>query len=144
MTTNAFKPSVTIQVNLNASTVSPQNFVTIPEGTEVSFGETTPLLDATHYQSTSREYIGGLADGEEFSCTCNRVHSSPNYQATLIGLKGLTRTMKVTITDTSVSPNTSVIYMFDTVILGWNEAPPVGEIDKITFNFKISGGITLS
>lgn len=145
MTTNAFLSNLLIELNLNDSSVSPENFVTIPEVTDFpSFGETTPLEDATHFQSTSREYIGGLADGEEFTMACSRVHSSPNYQQSIIALKGLTRTMRVTETDTSVSPNTSVVYTASVVILGWSMSPGVGAKNNINFNFKITGGVTLS
>ena len=145
MTTNAFLSTITAQINLVASTVSPEQYVTLPEGSELSgFGESTPLVDVTHYQSTSREYIGGLADGDEFSVTCNRTHSSPNYQDSIIALKGLTRGMKVTETDTSVSPNTTRLYSFDVVILGYTISPPVGDKVSITYNFKISGGVTVA
>lgn len=145
MTTNAFLSNETIEINTSASTVSPETFVTIPEATDISgFGESTPLVDVTHYGSTSREYIGGLADGDEFSITCNRVHNSPNYQESLIALKGLTRTMRITETDTSVSPNTTTVYTFDVVILGWSKAPPVGENPKINFNFKVTGGVVIT
>ena len=146
MTTNAFISNELIEVNLNANGVSPLNYVTLPEGSEISgFGESTPLVDVTHYQSTSREYIGGLADGDEFSITSNRVHASPDYQnQMMVTLKGLTRGMRITETDTSVSPNTVRIYSFDVVILGWTQNAPVGDKVSITFNFKITGGITIS
>lgn len=145
MATNAFLSNETIEINTSASTVSPETFVTLPEGSDISgFGESTPLVRVTHYQSASEEYIGGLADGDEFSVSCNRVHTSPNYQDTLIGLKGLTRTMRITETNTSVSPNTTTVYTFDVVILGWTMAAPVGDKPTITFNFKITGGVALS
>lgn len=146
MATNAFLSRETIEINLNANGVSPLNYVTLPEGSEISgFGESTPLVDVTHYGSTSREYIGGLADGDEFSITCNRVHASPNYQETLMStLKGLTRGMRITETDASVSPNTSTIYTFDVVVLGYTINPPVGDRVQITFNFKITGGVTIA
>ena len=146
MATNAFLSRETIEINLNDKTVSPEVFVTLPEVLEISgFGESTPLVDVTHYGSTSREYIGGLADGDEFSIISNRVHSSPNYQETIMSdLKGLTRTMRITETDASVSPNTSTTYTFDVVILAYTINPPVGDRVQLTFNFKITGGVTIS
>lgn len=145
MTTNAFLSNITIELNTSAASVSPETFVTVPEVNDFpGFGESTPLEDVTHFQSTSREYIGGLADGDEFTMSCNRVHNSPNYQDTLIGLKGLTRKMRVTETNTSVSPNTSTVFTFDVVILGWSLAPGVGGKQGINFNFKVTGGVSLS
>lgn len=144
MTTNAFLSNLLVELNLNASSVSPQNYQTIPEVSDFpNFGETTPLEDVTHFQSTSREYIGGLADGDEFSLTCNRVHLSPSIQQQIIALQGLTRGMRITEKDTSVSPNTSVIYTCDVVVLGWSDAPGVGAKNSINLNFKITGGVTI-
>lgn len=145
MSTNAFLSNLLIEMNLNASTVSPEVFITVPEPNDFpNFGESTPLEDVTHFQSTSREYIGGLADGDEFTLSCNRVHSSPNYHDSIIALKGLTRTMRITETDTSVSPNTTRVYRCDVVVLGWSIAPGVGAKESINFNFKITGGVTIS
>lgn len=145
MTTNAMRSDITIELNLLDADVSPEQYVTLPEGSELTgFGEVTPLLDVTHYQSTSREYIGGLADGNEFTVTCNRTHDSPNYQDAVIALKGLTRGMRVTETDSSESPNTTRTYTFEVVVLGWNITPPVGDKVSISFDFKITGGITVA
>jgi len=145
MTTNAFLSNITVELNLNDSATSPENYVTIPEVNDFpSFGESTPLERVTHFQSTSEEYIGGLADGDEFTMGCNRTHASPNYQDSIIGLKGLTRGIRITETDTSVSPNTTTIYTCDVVVLGWSAAPGVGTKQGINFNFKITGGVTLS
>lgn len=142
MTTNSFLSDIQVELNLVASSVSPQNFVVVPEPNDFpNFGESTPLEDVTHFQSTSREYIGGLADGDEFTLACNRVHSSPNYQDSIVSLKGLTRTMRITETDKSVSPNTTRTYTCDVVILGWSIAPGVGTKESINFNFKITGGV---
>lgn len=145
MATNAILSNETVEINLNASTVSPQNYVTLPEVTELSgLGETKPLVDVTHYQSTSREYIGGLADGDEITITMNRVHSSPNYQDQVVAIIGATRGMRITETDTSVSPNTTRIYTFDVVILGWSNAPSVGDQVSMSMTFKITGGVTIA
>ncbi len=145
MSTNSFLSRLLIQINLNQASVSPEVFVEIPEVNDFpSFGESTPLEDVTHFQSTSREYIGGLADGDEFSMTCNRVHRSPDIQGSLIALKGLTRTLKVTERDASVSPNTTKVYRANVVILGWSLAPGVGTKQSITFNFKITGGVSIT
>lgn len=140
MTTNAYLSF--LKVELVDTTVSPNTFSELEEVTGgVTVGETNPLVDTSHFQSTSREYIAGLADGDEFSAECNAVTTSPAIQQQFIALKGETRTLRVTVTNTRVSPNVSRTYTFSAVFLGWQLAPAVGEQDKLNFNFKISGGI---
>lgn len=143
MTTNAYLSNIKVEL---VGTASPITYTELPEVMGgVQIGETLPLVDVTHLQSTSREYIGGLADGDEFSLECNRIlNASPDIQALFISLKGQTRTLRVTATNTRVSPNTTAVYTFSAVFLGWTSNPAVGEQDKITYNFKISGGVTIA
>lgn len=111
----------------------------------VTVGETAPLVDVTNFEDTSRRYIAGLADGDEFSVECNATHaSSPSVQQSWIALKGQTEHMRIINRNTRVSPNTLRYYNFDAVFLGWSLQPEIGGADKLTFNFKISGGITRS
>ena len=141
MATNAFLSN--FKFDLKDTTVSPNTYSQLEEvvsGGQV--GETTPTIDVSHLTSTSREYIGGLQDGDEFSLECNRVHTSPAVQEEIIALVGLNRTFRVTITDTRVSPNTAKTYEFEATILGYTVGNSVGEAARITFSFKISGGIT--
>lgn len=143
MSTNALLTNVLIEV-LDTST-SPNAYDAVEEVTSLSgLGETTPQVRATHFQSTSEEYIGGLADGEEFNLECNRIHTGGSAQAKLVSYKGLTKSFRVTETDTSVSPNTTVIYTFDALVQGWTNNPSLGDIQKISFSGKISGGITVA
>ena len=89
MATNAFLGGITF-ARLDSG-VSPNVYRSIEEINDLpTLGETTPLVRATHFDSTSEEYIGGLADGDEFSLQCNRVHISPSQQDWLIGQKGKT------------------------------------------------------
>lgn len=147
MTTNAFLSNVLIEVNLNDATVSPENFVSIPEVSDVSgIGESKPTVDVTHYASSAREYIPGLAEGNEVTVTCNRVHASPDVQSQIIDLckNGYNRNVRVTITDESVSPNTTRIYTFNAAWLSWDTTPPVGDKVMLTLGFKISDAVTIS
>lgn len=140
MTTNAYLSNIKVELYNDDS---PETFSELEEVTGgVTVGETAPLVDVTHMQSTSREYISGLADGDEFSIECNATMASPSVQQRFIALKGLTKTLRVTATNTSVSPNTQRTYRFSAVFLGWGLTPAVGEADKLNFTFKISGGIT--
>lgn len=141
MATNAYISN--IKVELQDTTTSPISYDELEEVVSgVTVGETAPLVDVTHFQSTSREYISGLADGDEFSLECNAVTASPAVQQAFIALKGETRTLRITATNTRVSPNVAKTYTFSAVFLGWSLTPNVGEADRLTFNFKISGGIT--
>jgi hypothetical protein len=143
MTTNAYLSN--IKVELADTTVSPITYSELEEVVSgVTVGETAPLVDVTHFQSTSREYISGLADGDEFSLECNAVTTSPAIQQQFIALKGETKTLRVTATNTRVSPNVAKYYTFSAVFLGWSLVPNVGEGDKLNFTFKITGGITRS
>ena len=143
MSTNAFLGGMTFA--LLDSTVSPNVYNTIEEVTEIpSFGETAPLVQVTHFQSTSHEYIAGLADGDEFSIPCNRTHISPSQQDKLIAGKGATVTLRLTHTRTNVSPNQTKIYDFDAVSMGYSITASVDDKSTISFNFKISGGVTLT
>lgn len=145
MTTDAILSNVLVQVNPNIDGSPTPAYLTIQEVTGLSgLGETAPLLRATHFQSTSEEYIAGLADGEEFTIECNRVHESPSAQDKMVSYKGLTKRFQVTDKDLSVSPNTSVVYTFDAVILGWTLGPQLGDVSKINYTCKISGGITVT
>jgi len=140
MTTNAYLSNLKLEL---VSTTSPETFSQLEEITGgMQIGATAPLLDVSHFQSTSREYIAGLEEGDEFSLECNAVMTSPAVQQTFIALKGQTRTLLVTATSTRVSPNISKTYRFSAVFLGWGLTPNVGEADKLTFSFKISGGVT--
>ena len=138
--TNAYLSNIKVELVGTASPITYSQLEEVTSGVQV--GETAPLIDVSHFQSTSREYIAGLEDGDEFSLECNAVMASPAVQQTFIALKGQTRTLRVTATSTRVSPNLVKTYTFSAVFLGWGLTPNVGEADKLTFSFKISGGVT--
>ena len=140
MTTNAYLSNIKVDLVGTASPITYSELEEVTSGVQV--GETAPLIDVSHLQSTSREYIAGLEDGDEFSVECNAVMTSPAVQQTFIALKGQTRSLRITATSTRVSPNVSKTYTFSAVFLGWGLTPAVGEADKLTFNFKITGGVT--
>ena len=138
--TDAYLSNIKVEL---VSLTSPETFSELEEVTSgVQVGETAPLVDVSHFQSTSREYIAGLEDGDEFSLECNANMNSPSVQQQFIALKGQTRSLLVTATSTRVSPNVTRTYRFSAVFLGWGLTPNVGEADKMTFSFKISGGVT--
>ncbi|MFW0776206.1 MAG: hypothetical protein ACN2B6_00610 [Rickettsiales bacterium] len=141
MATNAYMSN--LKMELVDTTVSPNTYEEIEEITGgVTVGESTPLVDVSHFQSEAREFIGGLPEGDEFSAECNDVIASPSVQQKIKALKGQTRRFRITLTNTRVSPNTTRVYLQDLVILGWQQSPSVGEANKFTLNFKISGGVS--
>lgn len=143
MATNAFLGGITLARKNTA--VSPIAYVNLEEVIDLpSLGETAPLVGATHFQSTSAEYIAGLPDGEEFSVQCNRVHTASSEQDTLIGLKGQTITLRVTHTRTNVSPAQTRTYEFDVVVLGWSLSPSIEDRNTISFTFKTTGGVPVT
>lgn len=122
---------------------SPNSYQTLENPMSgVTVGQTQPLVDVTNLSDTARRYISGLEDGDEFSIECAATHASPSVQQLFISLNGTTQTLRITSTRTEVSPNTIRYYSFEAVFLGWSLTPSVGEADKLTFNFKISGAIT--
>lgn len=143
MTTNAFLGGIAF-ARQNVTT-SPETWDALEEINDLpSIGETAPLVNVTHFGSTSMEYIAGLADGDEFTISCNRVHASPSVQDAFIAEKGLTKTYRVVHTDTSVSPNTVKTYTFSAVNLGWSLSPSIEDKNSIGYTFKLSGGITIT
>lgn len=124
---------------------SPETYESLenPAGSP-TVGETIPLSDVTNLEDTSRRYIAGLADGDEFSVECFSVHTSPSVQQAWVALKGTTQHMRIINRNTRVSPNTLRYYNFDAVFLGWSLQSAVGEPDRLVFSFKISGGVAVS
>lgn len=143
MATNAFLGGITFARKNTA--VSPATYPVLEEVIDLpSIGETAPLVRATHFQSTSEEYIAGLADGDEFTVQCNRVHTGSSEQDTMIGLKGTTITLRITHSRTNVSPVQTKIYTLDVVVLGWSVGPSIDDRNTISYTFKITAGIAIT
>lgn len=138
MTTNAFSSGITVSLG---DAASPEVFTAIEEAFDISgLGETKELVEATHFASGgSKEYIAGLADGDEFTISCNKVQGA-TQQAAMRTAAGATRNFQVAVTDGT----TAETYAFAGVILGWGLGPAIGDRNTIEFTVKISGGITIS
>lgn len=122
---------------------SPEVYSTIQETKSLSgLGKTNPLIDVTSFDSAAREYIAGLADGQEISIECVRTHASPNIQDALIAIvdSKTTRNFKLTLTDGT----TPIVYTFAGVPLSWAIAPSFDDAAMISFTLKISGDITVA
>lgn len=106
-------------------------------------GQTKPLVRVTNLGDTEERYIGGLADGDEFPLECAVDESnSPNVQDLIKAQFGNTIVMELWFKDLLHSPQVTTKYRFSAVVLQWQRNPSVGDADKMTFNFKISGSVT--
>lgn len=138
MTTNAFYSGVTFKIGDGGD---PETFTALEEITDISgLGEDTELLEVTHFGSGgSKEYIAGLADGKEFTVTCNHVIGA-TQQAYVKNNKGSTGNIQVEMTDGTGTET----YDFAAVFMGWENAPSTTDKNSRSYTFKISGGITQS
>ena len=138
MSTNAYIKGWTFNVDTDGS----PTYAAISEVTEVSgLGASTPLVDVTHFASTSKEYIGGLADGSEISVTCNFLANDTTQDAlTGAGYNGSGKTFGMQFITTDGT--NSITYTFDVVNLGYEITPAIDDKNSIAFTFKISGAIT--
>lgn len=115
----------------------------VEEVTDVSgFGEVLELIEATNFDSNgSKEYIGGLADGKEFTVTCNYLTG-----ATKAAAQRFLRANKGSTVSTEVSFNDGVdaaeTYSCDVVLMGWEITPSVSDKHSIAYTMKITGNIT--
>jgi hypothetical protein len=131
---------------LNIST-SPNAYEAIEEVKSLSgLGKTNPLIDSTSFDSTSMEYIAGLADGSEITVECLRVHTASSAQNNLVTDvdDGTTSAFQLVLTDASTSPNLVKTYTFNAVCLSWSISPSYTDANGISFTLKITGSITVA
>lgn len=136
---------MTVAVNANQTALqlgngaSPQVFTTILEAVNLSgFGQKNDLIEVTHFQSTAKEYIGGLPDGQEITFQSNY---SPN-NSTHVAMKTAveqraTKDFRLVLPST-VTPRT---FSFSGVCMGWNLTLGPNAALQIEFTVKISGAI---
>lgn len=142
--TAAFKGGLSFKLG---NTASPIVYSTVEEVKSMSgLGKTNPLVDATSHDSTAREYISGLADGQEITIECLRVHTASSVQDDMITAAnaGTNRSFQVVLTDASTSPNLTKTYTFTGTPLSWVITPSFEDANMISFTVKISGDITVS
>lgn len=141
MATNAFTAGLTVKFGDNAS---PQVYSTIEEVTSFDgLGVTNELIEVTHFGSNNiKEYIGGLADGDEVTIECNKVNTSPSVQSEVESAvdSKTTHNLEVTLTDGT----TSQTYVFAWVPLSWKIGPAIADRNTVTYTGKLSGTITKS
>jgi hypothetical protein len=141
MATQAFISGYTLK---RSNSASPDVFTDVPEVIEISgFGQTNEQREATHFGSDGvREYIPGLADGSEYSVTCNRLPDNA-VQTNMINDVGNKATTAYQMVETDGRGNTET-FQWAAVALGWTVGPSVDDRATIVFSFKITGDITKS
>lgn len=123
---------------------SPETFTAVEEVLSISgFGVTNELIDVTNFDSpnNAKEFIAGLADGNEVSIECNRLDATAGPQQALLKAAvdaGSTRNFRIDYT--GVSPDET--FSFAAVCLSHEIVPSPTEQNRINFSVKITGNIT--
>lgn len=126
---------------LTGTAASPQVLTEIEEVLDLSeFGDAVELIDVTNFDTDAgqKEFIGGLAEGDEFTVECNYLTGAATHQAFLRDDKSNTRLFRIASDETS--PETR--FAGSCVNMGWKLTPSLTDQNKITFTFKITGSIT--
>lgn len=122
---------------------SPEVFTRICEVFGISgLGESNELVEATSFCSAgSREYIGGLADGEEITVECNYEQGDAGLLAMITDVKNkTTRNFRVSVEHSSPAE----VFSFAAVCLSWTLNPSVDDRNTISFGLKITGSVTIA
>ena len=134
MTAAVLGASATLKLGNGAS---PEVFTTIAEVLRVgAIGSTTPEIDVTNLDSTAKEYIGGLPDGNNVEFEFNWIKSA--QQTALRDSTGTTKNFQMTWPDSPASTASfaMVVLQFDI-----NETTPEGQITA-SVSGRITGDIT--
>lgn len=142
MPTNAFTSGITVNKDVSATAGTYDQ--TLEEVQDFQgLGATNELIEVTHFGSGgSKEYIAGLADGDEITIQCNKVNTASSVQSQLIAETNAkeTRGFEVTLTDGTDAET----YTFQAALLSWKVEPSVSDKNTISFTAKVSGGITIA
>ena len=137
MATTAFKGAGTL---LKLGEGSPPVYSAVYEVVTIGgFGQMADLLEVTHLQSSRKEYIGGLPDGQEFPVTVNYNPTDPSHVALKEAADdGLSRAFELQLPP----GGGSMKFNFGAVVRGWNfPTITANEAMQAEFTLKISGDI---
>jgi len=131
-----------------SANTSPLSFTQLTNVTSVSgIGKTNPLVDVTSFDSAAREYIAGLADGNEVTMEINYIPGNTAHEAIRSDVNnGLNFVFRAEVVDetSTTSPQPSETFEFTATALSWELQPSVDDKNMVAFTFKISGDITIS
>lgn len=124
------------------STGSPVTYTAIEEVYTISgVGQKNDLLDVTNFDSPAgtKEFVGGLADGQEVSIEANYI-STATQQLAMITAIGVKTNRFFRVSYVGVSP--AKTYSFTGTPISWEITPSVDNKNTIKFSVKISGAIS--
>lgn len=108
------------------------------------FGQTNPEVDVTDFDSTAREYLGGLPDGNQVTFTFHddlSAGTNTELQGLINDVKNkVVRNVELVRTD---GTNTST-YAFALAMLGWEIQDEVGGAATVQITARMSGAVTVS
>lgn len=126
---------------------SPEVYTTIPECIRITAPNVRfDLHDVTSHDSTGgfREFLPGLADGENATAEVNWVPSNAVHKSIRVDAYAKTlRNFKIVFADNTVAPNDNTI-AFTAYIVNWQPVANAGEPFKSTLTTKVTGQPTWS
>ena len=104
-------------------------------------GRTNQLEDATNFDSPSgtKEFIAGLAEGDEVIIECNYLYTGNAQQLLVMAAVDARSTRTFRLAYINSSPEKR--FKFDLALLGWKVTPSATARSQISFTGKISGTI---
>lgn len=122
---------------------SPQTFTRVCIVFGISdLGESNELVEATTFCSGgNREYIGGLADGDEITVECNYIQNDSATAAMIADVKAKAKRNFQVVAEHASPAET---FGFAAICMSWKLGPSVDGKNTITFGLKISGPVTVS
>lgn len=140
MSTQAFIGSQTLLKLGDAA--SPPVYTVIGEVVSIGpLAQSKDLIEVTHLQSTAKEFIGGLSDGQEIEIVCNYIPTN-TQQVALWTAAGTTSAAKL-FTYTLPSGGGSLTFSFSAIVLSSSIGPTTpNTATQITFGLKVTGSIT--
>lgn len=125
---------------------SPEDYIRVCEVTGLSgLGETNDLVEVTTFCSKGKkEYIGGLADGQEVTIDANFIINSPARKQLIAAVKNKATVSFRVVADDDNDEVVDLTFWFKAACLAWVVAPSIDSKNTIQFKVKISGGVDIS
>lgn len=135
MTSAVLGKNATLQLGSGAS---PQVYTTIAEVLRCGpIGSTNPEVDVTNLDSTAKEYIAGLADGNTVEFTVNYIQQASQQSLRTSQAAGSTVNLQMVW---PFSPQTKAQFDFVLLTFQMDETTPEEQV-KATISGRISGSI---
>lgn len=139
MATNAFSAQGTVLKRGNGA--SSEIFTSIGEIKSIQGPSgTANLLDATHLESTAKEYVLGIPDEGEIRITMNWVPSSTQHQGLITDrLNRVKRNFNIVWSD-----NGAAVHAFSAYVTNFEISAGTDAIVEASVTLKITGALTLT